>query len=47
MSAMWGLIWNVVFAAGILITVLTIVPVAKEMNNHPRGLKVLFFAEMW
>lgn len=47
MSAMWDLVWNVVFAAGILITVLTIIPVAKEMNNHPKGLKVLFFAEMW
>jgi proton-dependent oligopeptide transporter, POT family len=47
MSAMWGLIWNIVFAAGILITVLTIIPVAKEMNNHPKGLRVLFFAEMW
>jgi proton-dependent oligopeptide transporter, POT family len=47
MSAIWGLVWNIVFAAGILITVLTIIPVAKEMNNHPKGLKVLFFAEMW
>jgi proton-dependent oligopeptide transporter, POT family len=47
MSDLWGLVWNVVFLAGILITVLTIIPVAKEMNNHPKGLKVLFFAEMW
>jgi proton-dependent oligopeptide transporter, POT family len=47
MSAIWGLVWNVVFLAGILVTVLTIIPVAKEMNNHPKGLKVLFFAEMW
>jgi proton-dependent oligopeptide transporter, POT family len=47
MSAIWGLVWNVVFAAGILVTVLTIIPVAKEMKTHPKGLKVLFFAEMW
>jgi proton-dependent oligopeptide transporter, POT family len=47
MTALWGLIWNIVFAAGILVTVLTIIPVAKEMNHHPKGLKVLFFAEMW
>lgn len=47
MSDFWGVVWNVVFAAGILVTVLTIIPVAKEMNTHPKGLKVLFFAEMW
>jgi proton-dependent oligopeptide transporter, POT family len=47
MTALWGLIWNIVFAAGILVTVLTIIPVAKEMNHHPKGLRVLFFAEMW
>ena len=47
MNDLWGIVWNIVFAAGILITVLTIIPVAKEMNNHPKGLKVLFFAEMW
>jgi proton-dependent oligopeptide transporter, POT family len=47
MSALWGLIWNIVFAAGILVTVLTIIPVAKEMDHHPKGLRVLFFAEMW
>jgi proton-dependent oligopeptide transporter, POT family len=47
MSAIWGLVWNIVFAAGILVTVLTIIPVAREMKTHPKGLKVLFFAEMW
>jgi proton-dependent oligopeptide transporter, POT family len=47
MSEIWGAVWNVVFLAGILITVLTIIPVAKEMKTHPKGLKVLFFAEMW
>jgi proton-dependent oligopeptide transporter, POT family len=47
MTALLGSIWNIVFAAGILVTVLTIIPVAKEMNHHPKGLKVLFFAEMW
>jgi proton-dependent oligopeptide transporter, POT family len=47
MNEIWGLVWNAVFAAGILVTVFTIIPVAKEMNNHPKGLRVLFFAEMW
>lgn len=47
MSEIWNAVWNVVFLAGILITVLTIIPVAKEMKTHPKGLKVLFFAEMW
>jgi proton-dependent oligopeptide transporter, POT family len=44
---MWDLVWNIVFAGGILVTLFTIFPVAKEMNNHPKGLRVLFFAEMW
>jgi proton-dependent oligopeptide transporter, POT family len=44
---MWALVWNIVFAGGILVTLFTIFPVAKEMNNHPKGLRVLFFAEMW
>ncbi|MEN9855677.1 MAG: hypothetical protein RL186_458 [Pseudomonadota bacterium] len=47
MDAMLGLVWNMVFAAGILVTLVTIFPVAREMNNHPKGLRVLFFAEMW
>lgn len=32
---------------GIVITVLTIIPVWRQFRHHPRGLLVLFFAEMW
>ena len=38
---------NVVFLAGIVITVLTAIPVVMQLRTHPRGLFVLFFAEMW
>ena len=38
---------NIVILAGILITVLTGVPVLMQMRNHPKGLFVCFFAEMW
>lgn len=38
---------NVVVLVGILVTLVTIIPVYVQMRNHPRGLKVLFFAEMW
>jgi len=38
---------NVVIAAVALITVLTGVPVFLQLRRHPRGLAVLFFAEMW
>ncbi|GIU67045.1 peptide MFS transporter [Candidatus Phycosocius spiralis] len=47
MTDIWGVIWNIVFAGGLLVTLVTIYPVAKEMHHHPKGLKVLFFAEMW
>ena len=47
MTDLWGVIWNIVFAGGLLVTLATIFPVAKEMNHHPKGLRVLFFAEMW
>jgi len=47
MSDLWGVIWNIVFAGGLLVTLGTIFPVAREMKNHPKGLRVLFFAEMW
>ena len=36
-----------VFVAGVVITVLTGASVIWELRNHPRGLYVLFFAEMW
>ncbi len=38
---------NIVVVAGILITLLTSIPVLLQLRNHPRGLFVLFFAEMW
>ncbi len=38
---------NIVVIAGIVITVLTAIPVLLQLRNHPRGLFVLFFAEMW
>ncbi|MGE3142026.1 MAG: peptide MFS transporter [Hyphomonadaceae bacterium] len=39
--------WNIVVAGGVIVTALTIVPVAMQLRAHPRGLYVLFFAEMW
>ena len=38
---------NVVVVAGVVITVLTGIPVFLQLRAHPRGLSVLFFAEMW
>jgi len=38
---------NVVVVAGIVITIATGVPVFLQLRQHPRGLAVLFFAEMW
>src|SRR6201998_3129649 len=38
---------NVVVLGGIVITVLTGIPVFLQLRQHPRGLAVLFFAEMW
>ena len=39
--------FNVVVVIGVFITVLTGIPVALQLRSHPRGLFVLFFAEMW
>src|SRR5579863_4047254 len=39
--------FNVVIAAVAIITVATGVPVFLQLRRHPRGLAVLFFAEMW
>ncbi|MDP3739328.1 MAG: peptide MFS transporter [Hyphomonadaceae bacterium] len=39
--------FNVVLVVGILITVLTAIPVFTQMRKHPKGLHILFFAEMW
>lgn len=38
---------NIVIAAGIIVTILTAIPVLMQMRNHPKGLFVCFFAEMW
>jgi POT family proton-dependent oligopeptide transporter len=38
---------NVVVVAGVLITIATGIPVFLQLRKHPRGLYVLFFAEMW
>jgi POT family proton-dependent oligopeptide transporter len=39
--------WNIVTLVGVGVTALTIPPVLLQLRNHPRGLFVLFFAEMW
>lgn len=38
---------DVVILAGIFISVVTAIPVWRQFKSHPRGLLVLFFAEMW
>jgi proton-dependent oligopeptide transporter, POT family len=38
---------DIVFLAGIIITAGTAIPVLWQLNRHPRGLFILFFAEMW
>ena len=38
---------NIVVLIGIIVTIATGIPVWLQMRHHPRGLKVLFFAEMW
>src|SRR4051812_25061743 len=37
----------IVIVVGALITLLTCIPVLMQLRTHPRGLFVLFFAEMW
>jgi POT family proton-dependent oligopeptide transporter len=37
----------IVIVAGVIITLLTCIPVLMQLRSHPRGLFVLFFAEMW
>ena len=32
---------------GVIITALTMIPVVMQLRNQPRGLFILFFAEMW
>jgi POT family proton-dependent oligopeptide transporter len=38
---------NIVVLAGIVITIATAIPVLLQLRAHPKGLFVLFFAEMW
>jgi POT family proton-dependent oligopeptide transporter len=38
---------DIVFVVGLVVTLATAVPVALQLRRHPRGLAVLFFAEMW
>ena len=38
---------DIVFIAGLIITVATAIPVFLQLRTHPRGLFILFFAEMW
>jgi len=36
-----------VLVAGLIVTILTMIPVMLQLRQHPRGLFILFFAEMW
>ncbi len=38
---------NVVVVAGFVITIATGIPVFLQLRQHPRGLAILFFTEMW
>lgn len=38
---------NIVILAGLVITLVTCIPVFNQMRRHPKGLHILFFAEMW
>ena len=38
---------NIVVVLGIIITLVTCIPVFRQMQSHPKGLHILFFAEMW
>ncbi|RPI63483.1 MAG: MFS transporter [Lysobacterales bacterium] len=39
--------WDIVIATGLVITVITCIPVFRQMRHHPRGIHILFFTEMW
>jgi POT family proton-dependent oligopeptide transporter len=41
------LLLNIVVVVGAVITVATAIPVFTQMRKHPKGLHILFFAEMW
>ena len=38
---------NIIAVIGIVVTVVTAIPVLLQLRRHPRGLFILFFAEMW
>ncbi len=38
---------DIVLVAGLVVAVATSVPVILQLRQHPRGLRILFFAEMW
>ncbi len=38
---------NLIFIAGLIVTLCTAVPVFLQMRQHPKGLFVCFFIEMW
>jgi POT family proton-dependent oligopeptide transporter len=38
---------DIVVVAGLVIAAVTAVPVILQLRHHPRGLRILFFAEMW
>jgi POT family proton-dependent oligopeptide transporter len=39
--------FNILVVLGVVITVVTGIPVMMQLRSHPPGLRVLFFAEMW
>ena len=39
--------WNIVTVLGLPLMVVTGLPVLIQLRRHPRGLVILFFAEMW
>jgi POT family proton-dependent oligopeptide transporter len=38
---------NIIAVIGIVVTLVTAIPVVVQLRQHPRGLFILFFAEMW
>ncbi|WP_297692961.1 peptide MFS transporter [Phenylobacterium sp.] len=38
---------DIVFVAGVVVSLATAIPVLIQLRHHPRGLTILFFAEMW
>src|SRR5262245_60905922 len=38
---------NMIAVIGIFVTLITAIPVVLQLRRHPRGLFILFFAEMW